>query len=56
MDAANKAYYAAYTSLDENAQWTQYYTGAMMKGFCVSAVKVAATVSVAAAAVVATSF
>ena len=56
LDPANKALYAASTVLDESAEWTHYYTGASMKGYCVSAVKVAATLSAAAAAVVATTF
>ena len=56
LDPANVAYYAAFTMTDENAMWTQYYTGSMLKGYCVSAVKLAATISAGAAVIFATSF
>ena len=56
LDPANKVYYAAFTALDEGATFAQFYTGVTMKGYCVSAVKVAATLSAAAAAVFATTF
>ena len=56
LEPVNKIYYAAFSILDENAQWSQYYTGALMKGYCVGAAKIAATLSAAAAAVVATTF
>ena len=59
QDPANVVYYAAFTTLgedEENTVWTQFYNQAKMKGYCVSAMKVAASVSAAAAAVFATSF
>ena len=59
MDMANVAYYAAFTTAGEdkeNTEWTQYYNGSKMKGYCVSAMKIASSVSAAAAVVFATSF
>ena len=47
---------STYGQEDENLPFAQYYNAIMYKGYCVSAVKLAATVSAAAAAVFATAF
>ena len=54
LDSTNLTTY--YAQEDETKPFKQYYNGNMMKGYCVSAVKIAATVSAAAAAIFATAF